>query len=137
MHQRKNEELHLCHLPRLHLHSCVLKTCKGRMYTVDEELPASACTQRHDHDSAECEAKATVSSIKQFEASTRTHNHLIYAQTTGSQSQAIRQRLPAALACKKAAQRARRKADPSRYFEDLSETFRSNVILDFAHTNRG
>ena len=71
---------------------CVLKTCKGRIYTVDEELPTSSCTttQPHDHDSdlADCNAKATVSSIKQFSATTRTPNDLIYAQATGSLSQA-------------------------------------------------
>ena len=91
---------------------CVLRTCKGRMHTVDGNL--LSCTQEHNHsgDLADCEAKATLSSIKEIAASTRTPNHIIYAQTTGSLSQATRLRLPSAVACKKAAQRSRRKADP-------------------------
>ena len=42
---------------------CVLRTCKGRMHTVDGHL--LSCTQEHNHsaDLADCEAKATLSWI--------------------------------------------------------------------------
>ena len=60
---------------------CVLRTCKGRMHTVDGNL--LSCTQEHNHsaDLADCEAKATLLSIKEIAASTRTPNHIIVLST--------------------------------------------------------
>ena len=49
-----------------------------------------SCAQEHNHspDLADCEAKAVLSSMKEIAATKLTPNHLIYAQTTGSLSQA-------------------------------------------------
>ena len=74
------------------------------MHTVDGNLWSCTQEQNHGPDLVGCEAKATLSSIKEIAASTKTPNHLIYDQTTGSLSQATQLRLPSAvaLACKKA-----------------------------------
>ena len=63
------------------MESLLLLTCwftdlERKMHTVDGNL--LSCTQEHNHgpNLMDCEAKATLSSIKEIAASTRTPNHL-------------------------------------------------------------
>ena len=91
---------------------CVLRSCKGRLFTLRDDL--DSLTQEHNHgpDLADCEVKATLSAMKDIATTSRTSNQVIYASTTGALSQSTRCQMPSISACKKQAQRARRTADP-------------------------
>jgi hypothetical protein len=84
---------------------CNVRSCTGRLHTVNGELVA--LTQKHNHgpDLADCEVKATLSAMKDLATTTRTANHLIYASSTGNLAQATRVQMPNPAACKKQAQR--------------------------------
>ena len=100
---------------------CIVRSCKGRLHTLDGTLVAVTHEHNHGSDLADCEVRATLSAMKDLATSSSTANHLIYSQTTGNISRSIRLKLPSAAACKKQAQRARRGARP--YPESSTVTY--------------
>ena len=77
---------------------CVLRTCKGRLHTLDEALVSVSHEHNHGSDLPECEVQSTLSAMKDMATTSRTanHCHLIYAQTTGALTQSTRCRMPSA-----------------------------------------
>ena len=88
---------------------CVRKKdkCRGRLYTLNEQLRHVTKPHNHDMDIADSEVRIALSTAKDLAASTRTTNQQIYCSVSGSLSQPSLLQLPSIQAVKKQAQRAR------------------------------